>query len=127
MIEPIVHAGFSLLASTAIDHIKVTFTGNGDMEAVSVLRDFLAKVHALAAKQAAGKVIFDFQDLYFMNSSCFKCFVFWINVVAKGEATPVYEIRFLTNPKLRWQARSLEALRAFAPSIVKVDARVSSP
>lgn len=32
-----------------------------------------------------------------------------------------YAVRFLTNPKIHWQRRSLEALRYLAPKVVEVE------
>ena len=37
-----------------------------------------------------------------------------------------YKVRFLSNPKLHWQRRSLEALRHLAPNVVHVDVSTSS-
>jgi hypothetical protein len=70
---------------------------------------------------AVNEVAFDFRDLYFMNSSCFKAFVTWIDVVSRATAKG-YKIRFLTNPRLHWQRRSLEALRCLSPNVVQLEA-----
>ena len=32
-----------------------------------------------------------------------------------------YQIRFLSDPTAQWQARSLQALRAFAPSLISIE------
>ena len=54
-----------------------------------------------------------------MNSSCFKAFVVWIDTVKN--AGRVYRIRFLTDPEMHWQRRSLEALRRLATNVVSVE------
>jgi hypothetical protein len=54
-----------------------------------------------------------------MNSSCFKSFVVWIDSVKNAQ--PGYRIRFLTDPNLHWQRRSLEALRRLAANVVTID------
>jgi hypothetical protein len=42
-------------------------------------------------------------------------------VVVKLEPPERYEVRFLSNPELQWQRRSLEALARFAPDVVSID------
>ncbi len=122
-LEPLVYTGFQLTPQLANGQITVTFSGNGDMSAVETLGRFLKRVHSEAAKHKVLEVAFDFRDLYFMNSSCFKAFVTWIDVVSRAEGG-AYHIRFLTNPRLHWQRRSLEALRCLAPNVVRVEALV---
>ena len=63
----------------------------------------------------------DFERLEFMNSSCFKNFVAWINRVQEMEARSRYQIRFVSNPGLHWQKRSLSALQCFAVDLVQID------
>jgi hypothetical protein len=46
--------------------------------------------------------------------------VVWIDTV-KSASRP-YRIRFLTDPEMHWQKRSLEALRRLATSVVTVEA-----
>ena len=123
-LAPVVHDGFSLDAKLQDSGLVVRFSGNGDMAAVGVLGLYLKQVHREALDLGVSQVSFDFSDLYFMNSSCFKAFVTWIDTV--GQMQPAaYGIRFLTNPKLHWQRRSLEALRYLAPQVVRVEAVAS--
>ena len=95
------------------------FAGSGDLHAVAPLSDFLKQVHAEAEQQDVSEVCCDLRRLTFMNSSCFKSFVVWIDTV-KNAPRP-YQIRFLTDPQLHWQRRSLEALRRLAASIVSIE------
>ena len=112
---------FSLEPRVEASGLVVRFSGNGDMSAVAALGRYLKLVHGEAVDIGLTQVSFDFRELYFMNSSCFKAFVTFIDTV--GQTQPLaYEIRFLTNPKLHWQRRSLEALRHLAPRIVRVEA-----
>ena len=119
-LEPLVYTGFQLTPTIASDRLVVNFAGNGDMSAVETLGRFLKGVHQQAEKLRVGHVIFDFRDLYFMNSSCFKAFVTWIDLVSRG-GSDAYKIRFLTNPRLHWQRRSLEALRCLSPDVVSIE------
>lgn len=118
---PLVHTGFQLTPRLEEGGLIVNFSGNGDMSAVDALGRYLKQVHQEAVALEVKDVSFDFRDLYFMNSSCFKAFVTWIDLASRSEEH-AYVIRFLTNPRLHWQRRSLEALRCLSPSVVRVEA-----
>jgi len=119
-LAPLVHSGFQLTPRLEGEELIVSFSGNGDMSAVEALGRYLKQVHQEAVSHEVSEVSFDFKDLYFMNSSCFKAFVTWIDLASRAE-NHAYTIRFLTNPRLHWQRRSLEALRCLSPSVVRVE------
>jgi hypothetical protein len=119
-LSPLVRAGFALTPSLDGDRIVVQFTGNGDMEAVDSLSGYLKLVHREAVELGVSRVAFDFSTLYFMNSSCFKAFVSLIDTVSRTDPR-AYAVCFLTNPRIHWQRRSLEALRYLAPKVVEVE------
>lgn len=119
-LSPLVHTGFKLTPRLEGGMLLVDFSGNGDMAAVEALGRYLKQVHHEAVSQKVTDVSFDFRDLYFMNSSCFKAFVTWIDQASRAEVH-AYRIRFLTNPRLHWQRRSLEALRCLSPGVVRVE------
>ena len=99
--------------------LSVTFVGTGDVAAIEILATYLKQVHAEAERLGISEVTCDFRKLVFMNSSCFKAFVVWIDTVKN--AARVYRIRFLTDPEMHWQRRSLEALRRLATAVVSVE------
>lgn len=99
--------------------LTVAFTGTGDVAAIELLGDYLRRLHAEAERLLVSEVTCDFRQLSFMNSSCFKAFVVWIDTVKN--ATRSYRIRFLTDPSMHWQRRSLEALRRLATNVVSVE------
>lgn len=119
-LAPLVSTGFQLTPRIEAGCLIVNFSGNGDMTAVEALGRYLKQVHVEAKSLGLGEVKFDFRDLYFMNSSCFKAFVTWIDQASRIEEHG-YTIRFLTNPRLHWQRRSLEALRCLSPKVVRVE------
>jgi hypothetical protein len=119
-LTPLVREGFSLTPNLEENGIVVQFTGNGDMEAVDPLGAYLKLVHRSAVELGVSRVAFDFSSLYFMNSSCFKAFVSLIDTVSRT-APRAYAVCFLTNPRIHWQRRSLEALRYLAPKVVEVE------
>jgi hypothetical protein len=122
-VAPVIKQGFCLvpLDEGAPDQLTVRFAGNADMEATPVLESYLKDLHDAALAARIRLVIFDLAELDFMNSSSFKCFVSWVSVVVKLEPPERYEVRFLSNPELQWQRRSLEALARFAPDVVSID------
>ena len=119
-LSPLVREGFSLTPNLDGSGIVVQFTGNGDMEAVDPLSGYLKLVHREAVELGVSRVAFDFSSLYFMNSSCFKAFVTLIDTVSRTDPR-AYAVCFLTNPRIHWQRRSLEALRYLAPKVVQVE------
>jgi hypothetical protein len=119
-LSPLVREGFSLTPNLEENGLVVQFTGNGDMEAVDPLGAYLKLVHRSAVELRVSRVAFDFSSLYFMNSSCFKAFVSLIDTVSRTDPR-AYAVCFLTNPRIHWQRRSLEALRYLAPKVVEVE------
>ena len=100
--------------------LVISVAGNGDMAAVESLSLYLRQVHTVVTDLSMTQVEFDFRDLYFLNSSCLKSFVTWIRSMVEGNSAS-FNIRFITNPKLYWQRRSLEALQRLAPGVVRVE------
>ena len=119
-LTPLVREGFSLTPNLDGNRIVVQFAGNGDMEAVDPLSGYLKLVHREAVGLGVDRVAFDFSSLYVMNSSCFKAFVSLIDTVSRSDPR-AYAVCFLTNPRIHWQRRSLEALRYLAPKVVEVE------
>ena len=114
-------SGDSFQATPSLENgrLALRFVGSGDMNAIAPLSGFLKRVHEEATRLAVTEVICNLQQLVFMNSSCFKSFVVWIDTVKN--APQGYLIRFLTDPNLHWQRRSLEALRRLATNIVEIE------
>jgi hypothetical protein len=119
-IEAVVKPSFSLTPSFIEGKFSVKFSGNADMAAVTTLSSYLKAVHTEALQLAVREVTFDFRELYFMNSNCFKSFVSWIEAASSTREPGAYRIKFLANAQLHWQRRSLEALRCLADQVVTV-------
>ena len=112
-------AGFEATPTLTEKELGIAFSGTGDMNATALLSEYLKQVHLEALRLNVAEVSCDLQKLVFMNSSCFKSFVVWIDTV---KTSPVrYQIAFKTNPNLHWQRRSLEALRRLAANIVTIE------
>jgi hypothetical protein len=113
--------GFTVSSAIEGGSIQLKLAGNADMDVAASLNNYLKQLHTDACEIGVSEVVLDFSRLYFMNSSCFKCFVTWIAQVKKLEPAARYMVRFQSNPQLHWQRRSLEALRAFAPDEVVIE------
>jgi len=112
---------FTIAVSSGPSALHVCLAGDANMNAVDQLGHSLTDVHGKAVLAGASEVVVDLRQLEFMNSACFKKIVTWITRVEEVEAGARYRIRFLSNPKIHWQRRSLHALHMFAIDLVSVD------
>ena len=103
------------------ERLCVRLRGHADVAAKPVLDGFVAEVDRQASADWVEEVVVDLRRLDFMNSSCLKTLVTWLNNVRQRPADEQYPIRFLRDQNAYWQERSLDALKAFAPGIVKVE------
>jgi len=101
--------------------LVATLSGTADLRVTDSVEAILTRVHQKALELAVAEVQMDLRDLEFMNSSCFKSFVSWISDVSDLTAGQ-YRIRFLSNPSILWQRRSLHALSCFAAELVTIEA-----
>lgn len=96
-------------------------SGTADLRVTDSVEAILTRVHQKALELSILEVHMDLRELEFMNSSCFKSFVSWISEVSDLTAGQ-YRIRFLSNPSILWQRRSLHALSCFAAELVTIEA-----
>jgi len=103
------------------ERLCVRMRGHADVGAKTTLDGIVAEVDKEASADAVPEVVVDLRRLDFMNSSCLKTLVTWLNNVRQRPADQQYRIRFLRDVNAYWQERSLGALQAFAPAIVTVE------
>jgi hypothetical protein len=96
-------------------------SGTADLRVTDSVEAILGRVHQKALELGIPEVQMDLRELEFMNSSCFKSFVSWISEVS-DLTSGQYRIRFLSNPSILWQRRSLHALSCFAAELVTIEA-----
>ena len=96
-------------------------SGTADLRVTDSVEAILTRVHQQALELSISEVRMDLRELEFMNSSCFKSFVSWISEVS-DLTSGQYRIRFLSNPSILWQRRSLHALSCFAAELVTIEA-----
>ena len=118
---PVSQPGFTLTPSHSGGLVFVRLSGNADMNAQSTLATALRQVHSEALRLGVAEVVCELDELYFMNSSCFKALVTWVTTLLSVDPGKRYRIRVRSNPKLAWQRRSVEALRCLADRLVIVE------
>jgi hypothetical protein len=111
---------FSVHPTLEEDVLVARVAGNGDMAAIEPLARYVKILHKEALALGLSRVHLDVRDLYFLNSSCLKSLLTWINGLS-ADTPPAYGVCFITNANLFWQRRSLEALRRLAPNVVTIE------
>ena len=113
--------GFSLRAEHARGAIVAKLSGNADMAVQERLRAALENISSTAKASRAKEVVFDWQELYFMNSSCLSLLLRFLNGVLELPEASRFKVRFRASPTLRWQQKSLKALQAYAHELVVIE------
>ena len=117
----IIEPRFSATVVHSGPDIVVRLTGNADTGAKQHIGQILRTVHGRAHELGAVAVKIDMRELAFMNSSCFKDLITWLDGVRESGPTR-YRVVFLSSAALHWQRRSLHALSCFARDLVTVEA-----
>lgn len=113
--------GFSAHFEAKSGVVMVWMRGNADMAVHERVKAFLDKLDEAVRFARAPEAVFEFGELYFMNSSCLSLLLRFINGVVDRKASEQYRMRFRSNPNLRWQRKSLAALHAYAQDLVVVE------
>jgi hypothetical protein len=85
------------------------------------LAAFIPSVHAKAVETCVSSVTVDMLALEFMNSSCFRNFVNWLNWIRELPEARRYKLRFVGSRARHWQRPSLSALSLFAVGLVDIE------
>jgi|KBSMisStandDraft_5_1062788.scaffolds.fasta_scaffold323178_2 hypothetical protein len=121
VITPITDAEFAATGNLEDARLRVRLRGHADVGARTALVGFVAQLDQQAIAAAVSEVVVDMRELEFMNSSCFRTLVTWLDSVRQRPFGEQYLIRFLHNPSADWQERSLGALSTFAPGLITVE------
>lgn len=113
--------GFSAHCDYRGSAVVVWLKGNADMAVHEPLKTFLDAIERVAKSTHTTEAVFELEELYFMNSSCLSLLLRFVNGMMEAERSAPYRVRFRSNPKLRWQKKSLAALRAYAQELVVVE------
>jgi anti-sigma regulatory factor (Ser/Thr protein kinase) len=101
--------------------VVVQMIGSAETGSMGPAAAFLKELHERVLAEKIPKVTIDMRTLDFMNSSCFKAFVGWLDRIKKAAPADRYRVRFLHDERKHWQARSLEALAAIAFDLIVVE------
>jgi len=114
-------AACTIEVSKSATSTQVVLRGDANLDAVDALRAALSEAHARTVADGCAEVIVDVRQLEFMNSSCLKKIVAWLESVETLPPESRYRVRFLSDPAIRWQKRSLHALESFSVGFVTVE------
>jgi hypothetical protein len=101
--------------------IQLALKGDASGDALEALEKLLVLLHKEAIDRRVTEAAVDIRELEFMSSACFKCLVTWVTDIQSLDSGKHYLLRFLSNPKIGWQKRSLRSLHCFAVDLVKIE------
>jgi hypothetical protein len=101
--------------------LTVRMSGTAETNAMTEVDSFLRRLHERALTDKVRQVTVDLRSLDFMNSSCFKAFVSWIDRLQGTAPDARYNVKFIHDERKHWQSRSLGALAGFAVDLIKVE------
>lgn len=108
-------------ASLGEEGITIRLLGEAGMEAMPTVEQTLSGLHTEMRGRKLPAAVIDLTKLDFMNSSCFKVFVTWIDQIQQLDPVSHYRIRFISSPSILWQRRSLQALQCFAAELITIE------
>ncbi len=103
------------------DVLGLSLSGTAGTPDRYVLGKLLENLLAVGLAEKAREVELDFRKLKFMSSTCFKEIVTHLSRLQGLGRDKGYRLRFITEPSLRWQKASLNALFGFAPDIIQTE------
>jgi hypothetical protein len=103
--------------------IALRFAGSADSRSETAIESMLHRVHDEAVRLGVREVSVDFRECDFVNSSCFKAFVVWLERIQDLDPTQQYKLCFFSDESKAWQRRSLGALSCFAVELVRIEAK----
>lgn len=107
-------------------NLALSFSGSADSRSLAALEAMLGRVHQEALARGVAEVAVDFRHCDFVNSSCFKAFVVWLEQIQDLAPPKQYRLRFFSNDTKSWQRRSLGALSCFAVDLVSIESKSDS-
>lgn len=117
---------FSASAKHEGSILTLHLRGSAEMQVVNALESILLRAHEQALLLKVTQIRVNFEQLQFMNSSCFKWFVSWLVRVQDLPAEKPYTVEFVSNTRFKWQRASLRALSCLAPDVVVQDSAPTS-
>ena len=110
---------FSTSSTVRGDLVVVSLVGCLDMQTAPFLKHYLSQIAPSAESGTFREFEFNTEQLFLLSSSAISCLATWLKGLKAIEH--VRRVRFVTNPNLGWQRRSLDPLRRLADKLVSVD------
>jgi hypothetical protein len=103
------------------DILAVSLHGSADKAVFKKLEVFLAEVHEHVRTLLVKEVVFDVQELFFVDSSSLSLFLRLDNLVVQLRPRHRCMLRFRLNPRLSWQKKSFSALSATSMGTIIIE------
>jgi ABC-type transporter Mla MlaB component len=100
--------------------LRLKLVGTADMRIREKLQELLSQLDEEARRVGANVVFVDCRELEFMDSSCFKGVVSWVDQAKQRMGANSYRIRFASRARALHR-RSLYALQCFAGDLVTLE------
>lgn len=113
---------FHATASSEGRVATLKLVGSADANVHTLVQTAVTAMREQARALQVSEVAVDMRELEFMNSSCFKCLITWLDDLLEQPVERRYRIRFLSDANKHWQHRSLRALSCFAVDLVSIEA-----
>lgn len=120
-LKEIVKPTFSGKVHRTDEGVVVQLTGSADVLAQPHMEEMFAAAHQAADAAGLKPVKVDIRSLTFMNSSCFKHIVLWIQKVINSPSESRYGVVFLSASSQAWQPRALKTLTHLAGNAISIE------
>ena len=101
--------------------LQVTLRGDASGSAREPLAELITRVHTVVLAEEMAEAAIDIRELEFMSMVCFRSLLDWVTLIQEESAARQYLLRFISNPNIPWQKRSLHSLSCFAVNLVEVE------
>jgi hypothetical protein len=110
-------------ALVADDHgARIVLRGTiSTVNPAQILNPFVDAAHETLRGAGASEVRVDLRELEFCNSSGFKAFVHWIELIRTLPEDRRYRLHFVSSPTRKWQRTSLLALSCYGVDLVTIE------
>ncbi len=112
---------FSAVASSSGDTVEVVLRGTADHGSMAELNEVVQAARSEGRERTPREAVIDLRELEFMSSAGIKAFISWINELQELPDEKRYALRFVSNPAILWQKRSLKSLQYFAVDLITID------
>lgn len=104
-----------------VDGAVLSLTGSAEGGATEELAEVLEAVHQELRERATRAIVVDLRAVERMAPACFNELVAWISRLHELAPAERYQIRVRVNAAIRWQQRSLDALRCFDTDLIRIE------